>query len=311
MTEDCATKSLQKLLDDGWTYHDKESERLARELEAAAVAGVGSDLLLPFLHLATHTIGEHLGDWVRAFRLGRFILDGRAPTFDTAKGWARLQVAAVLAGDSVEAAELELVYLRATGGNLEAALLDMRFLLIGCLASSKRLAEAARLYANAVVLLEQIDSTDSLDRTVAAVSNNLGWELYETTSRSPGMDMLMRLCAETSLKSWLKCGNWINEERALYFRALVSNAVGDPRSALADADKALAIIDTQGQRPLDAALLHLARASALAMLGDENGKSRAIIDADAVASKLTATDLQEQFASERAKLVSAARGQAH
>jgi len=28
--------SLEKLLNDGWDYHDKESERLARELEAAA-----------------------------------------------------------------------------------------------------------------------------------------------------------------------------------------------------------------------------------------------------------------------------------
>ena len=306
MTEDSATKSLQNLLDDGWAYHDKESERLARELEAAAVAGVSSDLLMPFLHLSTHTIGEHLGDWGRALRLGRLVLDGRTPTFDTAKGWARLQVAAVLAGDPIEAAELELSYLRAAGSNLEAAFLDMRFMLIGCLANSKRLTEAARLYDGAVALLEQIDSTDSLDRTVASVSNNLGWELYETTSRSPGMDMLMRLCADTSLKFWLKCGSWINEEHALYFRALVSNAVGDTRSALADADKALAVIDTQGQRPLDAALLHLARAAALAMLGDENGKSRAITDADVAASKLTATDLQEQFASERAKFAPAA-----
>jgi tetratricopeptide (TPR) repeat protein len=306
MTEDSATKSLQNLLDDGWTYHDKESERLARELETAAVGGVSSDLLVPFLHLSTHTIGEHLGDWGRALRLGRLVLNGRTPTFDTAKGWARLQVAAILAGDPIEAAELELSYLRAAGSTLEAALLDMRFMLIGCLANSKRLTEAVRLFDSAVALLEQIDSTDSLDRTVAAVSNNLGWELYEKVSRPPGMDMLMRLCADTSLKFWLKCGNWINEERALYFRALVSNAVGDPRSALADADKALAVIDTQGQRPLDAALLHLARAAALAMLGDENGESQAIIDADVAASKLTATDLQEQFAAERAKFAPAA-----
>lgn len=305
MTETSGTGALQKLLDNGWIYHDKESERLARELEVATEAGVGSDMLVPFLHLSTHTIGEHLGDWPRALRLGKRVLDGRTPTFETAKAWARLQVVAVLAEDSIEAADLELSYLKAVGSDLEAAMLDVRFMLIDALISSKRLAEAMRLYRGAVALIEQIDSSNFLDRTVAAVSNNLGWELYEITTRSPDMDTLMRLCAETSLKFWLKCGNWVNEERALYFRALVSNVIGDPESALADADRAIAVIDSRGQRPLDTALLHLARASALAVLGDGKGKSRAIIDADAAASKLTAPDLQAQFASERAKVLAA------
>lgn len=305
MTEDIGTGGLQKLLDDGWLYHDKESERLAHELETAAGAGVGSGFLAPFLHLSTHTIGEHLGDWARALQLGRRVLDGRTPAVETARAWGRLQVAAVLAGDAIEAADLELSYLNAAGSDLAAATLDLRFMLIGALVGSKRVAEAARLYGGAVALLDHIDSTDSLDRTVATVSNNLGWELYELTSRSPDMDFLMQLCADTSLKFWLKCGNWINQERALYFRALVSNVLADPVSALADADKALAVIDAHGQRPLDAALLHLARASALALLGDGSGKSRAIADADVAASRLTAPDLQAQFSAERARVLSA------
>jgi len=305
MAEANGTGALQKLLDNGWLYHDKESERLAHELEVAAESGVGPDILVPFLHLSTHTIGEHLGDWARALRLGKQVLDGRTPTFETAKGWARLQVVAVLADEPIEAADLELSYLKAIGGDLEAAVLDMRFMLIDALISSARLAEAMRLYGSAVSLIEQIDSSNLLDRTVASVSNNLGWELYETTSRAPDMDALMQLCAETSLTFWLKCGNWVNEERALHFRALVSNVTGDPESALADADRALAVIDSRGQRPLDTALLHLTRASALAAIGDENGKSRAIADADAAALKLTAPDLRAQFASERAKIIAA------
>ena len=296
---------LQKLLDNGWLYHDKESERLAHELEVAAESGVGPDILVPFLHLSTHTIGEHLGDWARALTLGKQVLDGRTPAFETAKGWARLQVVAVLADEPIEAADLELSYLKAIGGDLEAAVLDMRFMLIDALISSARLAEAMRLYGSAVPLIEQIDSSNLLDRTVASVSNNLGWELYETTSRSPDMDALMQLCAETSLTFWLKCGNWVNQERALHFRALVSNVAGDPESALADADRALAVIDSRGQRPLDTALLHLTRASALATIGDENGKARAIADADAAALKLTAPDLRAQFASERARIIAA------
>jgi hypothetical protein len=174
------------------------------------------------------------------------------------------------------------------------------------LVGSKRVLEAGHLYGSALGLVDVIHPSDFLDRTIASASNNLGWELYEMPSRSADEDSLMRLCAETSLRSWLKCGNWVNEERALYFRALVSNVVGYPRSALTDADKGLEVIRAHGERPLDAALLHLARASALVALGDKNAMLQAVADADAAASPLTVPALKAQFEAERAKVVAAA-----
>jgi hypothetical protein len=296
--------SVEALLNAGWDYHDKESERLARELEAAAAKGVTSDALAPFLHLSAHTIGEHLGDWARAFKLGRRVLDGQTPTGETAKAWGRLYVAAVLAGDPIAAVNSELSYLKAAGDDFGTALLDMRFMLASALVGAKRAGEAARVYRGALDLVGQIPQSPPLDRTIAMASNNLGWELYETPSRSASDNALMQLCAETSLAFWRKCGNWINEERALYLKALVLNAIGNPQSALADADKGLSIIASQGARLLDAALLHLARASSLAALGDKNGSLRAMSDADVAASKLTAPNLKAQFESERSKIVS-------
>src|SRR5690348_13841897 len=115
MAVDDEAESLQKLLDDGWQYHNKESERVARELERAAGNKVPANILAPFLLLSTHTIGEHLGDWARALRLGRRILDSRTASPETAKAWGRLAVAAILAGDSIEAANLELSCLKAAG----------------------------------------------------------------------------------------------------------------------------------------------------------------------------------------------------
>src|SRR5262245_46333864 len=300
--------SLEKLLNDGWDYHDKESERLARELEASAEKGLKSNILVPFLHLSTHTIGEHLGDWARALRLSKRVLDGQTPTFETAKAWGRLYVAAVLAGDSIEAANSELSYIKAAGDDFGAALLDMRFMLAEALVGSKRTSEGARLYRSALDLVGQIPQSAFLDRTIAVTSNNLGWEFYEMSSRSADEDALMQLCAETSLQFWHECGNWINEVHALYFRALVSNVTRRPASGLADADEALAVIDSHGERPLDAARLHLARASALGALGDTNERLRAIGDADSAASTLTAPDLKAQFATERSKVVAAPRG---
>ena len=57
--------SLEILLADGWNYHDDASDKLAVELEQAA--GAAEDRHLdPLLHLISHTLGEHLGDWTRA-----------------------------------------------------------------------------------------------------------------------------------------------------------------------------------------------------------------------------------------------------
>jgi hypothetical protein len=78
---------------------------------------------------------------------------------------------------------------------------------------------------------------------------------------------------------------------------------GDPASGLAHADEALAMITANGERPLDAALLQLARAVSLAALGRDD--ARRLAAADAAAAKLPAADLRRKFAAERAKVVAA------
>jgi hypothetical protein len=216
-------------------------------------------------------------------------------------GW--LYVAAVLAGEALEAANLELSYLKAAGQDFGAALLDMRFMLAEALVGSKRAGEGAWVYRGALDLIGQIQHSALLDRTIAVASNNLCWELYETPSRTPDEDALMQLSAEMSLKCWLKCGDWLNAQRAHYLKSLVANGVGDPGSGLAHADAALAIIAANGARPLDAARLHLARAVSLAALGDADGRANAIGKADAAAAELAAVDLKAKFAAERAKVV--------
>jgi hypothetical protein len=100
----------------------------------------------------------------------------------------------------------------------------------------------------------------------------------------------MKLAADTSYKFWLTCGNWINEQRALCLKAVVAHATGDAAAALAYADAGLAIIAANGERPLDAARLHCARAAALEAMGDGDAATRAIADADAIASTLRAAN---------------------
>jgi len=79
---------LDILLYEGFGDHDDEGERYAAELEAAAQAEVPARHLVQFAKVATHTIGEHLGDWPRAAGLVTRLLAGRTPDAETAKAWA-------------------------------------------------------------------------------------------------------------------------------------------------------------------------------------------------------------------------------
>lgn len=295
--------TLEMLLNDGWEYHSDDSARLAHELEAAAERGVTPRLVAPLLHLYAHAVGEHLGDWEQVLKFGKRVLDGHAPGSETAKAWGWRYVAAVLAGNCVAATDLELSYLKVAGDDFGAAALDLRFMLTGVLVGTKRLDEGGRLYRSALDLVGRIPRSAALDRTIAVTSNNLGWELYEMPSRTADDDTLMQLAAETSLQFWRRCGNWINAERGLHLKSVVATVTGDPESGLAHADAALALIDTNGERPLDAARLHLARSMAFAALGDADGRRRAMSNADAAAAKLTATNLKAEFAAERDKVV--------
>lgn len=199
MVNDVGANSLEKLLNDGWGYHDTESDRLARELEAAVgQGGVAPEFLIGFLHLSIHTLGDHLADWPRALALGQRALDGRTPAAETGRAWRWLYVAGVLAGDSLEAVNSELSYLNAAGDEFGAALLDMRFLLAEALIGAKRASESAKVYRDALDLAGRVPQSAFLDRTIAISSNNLGWELYERPQRTAEEDALMTLTADES-----------------------------------------------------------------------------------------------------------------
>ena len=291
---------LERLLNDGWDYHDTDSARLAGELEAAADEDVPPSLLAPLVNLATHTIGDHLGDWPRALALGRRILRDRSPEAATAKAWERLYPAAVLASDPVAAVELELAAIR-TALNPLAGILAMRFGLADALAGAGRIAEAGRIYRQALQLAPQVGASPDLDRSLAISSNNLAWCLHDLPSRTADEAALMELAAEASIQAWRRCGDWINEELALYLKASVAHATGDETAALALAAAGLDVIAANGRRPLDTARFHLLRAKSFAALGELGSSSDALEEADRAAETIPSEKLRQVFAAERAK----------
>ena len=291
---------LESLIDDGWGYHDCQSERLAGELEtAAAAAAVEPRLRRRFLDLASHTIGEHLGDWPRARALAERVLDGQTPDAETANAWAKLAAARFLAGDAAGALVAETACL-AAAADVRAALIDCRIVLAMAMIGSQRLADGAALYECVLDLAGE--GAPASDRAIAVASNNLASELVEQTRRSPDEDRLMRRAADAALSFWRRCGTWVNEERALYLLALVANALDEPREALGHIEAALALLAANGEQPIDVTFLTLARANALARLGDAPGHRLALAAADADAAGWEDAGLRAWYAEERARL---------
>jgi hypothetical protein len=290
---------LETLLDEGWAYHDAESERLARELEAAPLPAP-PQLWRKFLDLSNHTIGEHLADWPRASRLADRLLAGQSPEPATAGAWARLAAARLLAGDPIGAlvAETECV---AAAADARDALIDCRIAAATALIGSKRVGEGAALYA-VVLGLAEASGGKASDRAIAVASNNLASELVEQPSRTAAEDALMRRAAAAGLAFWRRCGTWVQEERALYLLALVANALGEPEDALKHIETSLGLIAANGEEPIDVTFLTLARANALARLGDAEGHRRELAAADADAAAWDNPGLKAWYAEERARI---------
>jgi hypothetical protein len=295
------------LLTRGWDDHASDSERLAAELEAAAAAPVDAEDLVRFARLAVHTIGEHLEDWPRARRLAERLLDGRAPDAATAKAWAQLAVARLLAGDGAGAAEAELAWLGAAP-DFRAALIEARFMLVAALVGCGRAGEAIGLFRAALALARGLGDAAPA-RAIAVASNNLGYDLVEAPARTPDEDAVMRLAADAALEFWRKCGTWQQEELALALTARVAVLLGEPDRALADVDAALAVIAASGdEAPADAAILRVLRSAALGLKGDAAGQARTLAEADSAAAGLEDADARAFYDEQRASIVGAPAG---
>ena len=79
----------------------------------------------------------------------------------------------------------------------------------------------------------------------------------------------MQRAAAASHEFWVQCGAWLNDARGDYLEALVANVLNDAPKALGHIDRALALIAANGGAAVDETFLHLARAHALRLAGDE------------------------------------------
>ena len=293
---------LDILLYDGFGEHASDGQHYAAELEAAANGEVPAKHLVQFAKVGAHTIGEHLGDWPRAKALADRVLAGRSPDTETARAWGHLYVAATLTGDVAGAATAEINFCRGMGADFRAATVEMKFMLVAALVGSGRASEASEIYGGALDLARTLDEA-APHRAIAIASNNLASELLEASSRTDAEAELMQHAAAAAHEFWLKCGDWLNDARGDYLEAMVANILGEPARGLEHADRALALIAANGGAAVDETFLHLTRAHALRLSGDEAGAAAELALSDDDAFGWDDDGLISWYAEERARVM--------
>ena len=291
---------IKNLIRDGWGYHDTESERLAGELEAASLDELAGNEPAQCLMLANHTIGEHLGDWPRARRFAEAVRGTREDPFENARFAAHLAVARYMNDAASAAQEAEINSLKAAKDPIDAYL-TVKALLAGALAGSGRVAEAGLVIGAANRLASGLDKAAASARGMAVANNNIASELVESGELNPDQIRLMLDCAEAAHTFWKRCGTWVNEERALYLLALVSNRVGEHARALEHATAALEVIATNGEEAVDEAFIRLAAATAHRGLSEAVRAADHLAKANELAASWTDQSLIDWYRSERSK----------
>ena len=307
---------MDEFIQKGWNYHDSESERLGAELEAMQLSELTVENAEAFLHLANHTLGEHLGDWPRARQLAEAVCQESTVATESPGAWSRYAVACHMCGDTLNAQVAELNGMRRSKDALLVSL-ETRVLISIALLGSARGEEGRRLYTAVVELAENLATRAEssatgvatqpgklgpLYRMLAVASNNIASQLLEEVRRTPLQDALMRQSAQASLAFWKRCGTWENEERGMYLQALVENALGEHETALSHTGKALEVILTNGAEPVDEAFIRLAAAEAHFRLGDPDQHRSELHKADELAASWEDESLRNWFAEERKKI---------
>ena len=227
---------------------------------------------------------------------------GRTPDAETARAWGHLYVASTLTGDVVGAATAEITFCRGIGADFRAAIVEMKFMLVAALVGSGRAAEATAIYGGALDLARTLGEA-APHRAIAIASNNLASELLEASSRTDAEAELMQRAAAAAHEFWLKCGDWLNDARGDYLEAMVANVLGEPARGLEHADRALALIAANGGAAVDETFLHLTRAHALRLAGDDGGAAAELELSDNDAFGWDDDGLMAWYAEERARVM--------
>ncbi|HVJ55389.1 MAG TPA: hypothetical protein VM689_23210 [Aliidongia sp.] len=262
---------------------DHDTDRPGTLAALAELALTLDEELGAYAQLVNHVVGDEERDRPLAVTLLSRLL-ARKPEDETGLVGAHLAVALFLNGDSTEALEAELAA-RHPGVPI------IGWIRLRC---AESLVQAKEMEAGAVLVTATFDGpllagtahASNFDRPIAVACNNLATGLFEAP-------MISRIGAEaierTALLSrtcWIRCGSWVQHERADYLLALAYNALRRHDLAEDAARHGLDLIAAHEGEAVDRAFLTVELALALDRLGRAE---------EAAAARQEALQLAEPF----------------
>jgi hypothetical protein len=273
--------------------HDTDPAGTAVELRALVASGVSADEAPKFGWLINHVIGEKLDRWDEALALLRPICTDSAP----AGAWRQLGVAASLAGDVLTAWDAE-----ARIDNAQAGI-AIRLSVLERKMEKLHPRQGALALRQCVALIDPAAAVSPITAMLAASLNNVVSALMDHEAADvsePVLSDALTKGAALSRKLWGLAGTWVNQERADYLVAMVSNKVGKFAAARDAANEALQVIEANGTEDIDRAFILLELARAERGLGFDAAYKTAKDRALAIAAGFTETWLIEWFATRSA-----------
>jgi hypothetical protein len=277
---------LEELINGGWGRHEAETEAVAQELEEHVGLVKDPGHAAAFSALASHAVGEHLGEWSRAARLIEAAVKGLQDDAALTSSLILLGVSLEF-GEDTDGAAAAFDRARALAGDDAVFAVRTHLARASAYMGVGTTADLLREHQSAMEVISEMPDTASVDRLVAIISNNAASHLMEQEELSrEEADGMLRI-AGTAKECWTRAGDWVNHERADYLMALVYNRISEWGEGLAAADAGLTTIAENGEEEIDEAFLQLARSQALRGLGEESACEEALKVADAYAEDWT------------------------
>jgi tetratricopeptide (TPR) repeat protein len=272
------TTTFKEYLENAWSTHATEPKKIADEFKLNFNLMNSEDDVMSMAGLIVHVCGEHLGNWEQGIELLKK-LKNNAPIKD--KEQMKRFVAILNLGNNPNISIEEFSpsdQIRICSGTSSA------------LASLGGVKNAEKLFSKAVELAANITKEDPANKALAIAGNGIATSLEEKESRKPNEVDLMILAAHTARKHWEIAGTWMEVERAEYRLSQTYLKAEQAVKSLEHAEKCLAIINENGDVPLELFFAYEALVLANKATNNEIGQKSSIYGMEMAFDKLSEAD---------------------
>lgn len=230
-------------LDQAWTDHATQSERVASEFGFGTTMIETNEQLNDFAWLITHVMGEHLGRWAEGVSLLSNLKKHKAliKSSDTEKALHR-HIATLQIGEGQTPiissfSNSDQVRINAVAASALCGMDVVR---------------SHTLLKKALDIAEtSLDQKDPANRSLAVTGNNLACALEEKANRTNEETELMIFAAKTGRKFWEIAGTWLEVSRAEYRLAMTYLQADNIQQALHHALTCIEMCRQNNAGPLD------------------------------------------------------------